>query len=335
MKYRLFHGGLASLLLCGWICGQVSKPVEIKVGKAPNFIRVALSGKHAIVTNFGSDDLSLLDLDSLRAVRKEPAGFGPLGVAFGVDGNVAYVTNMESGLVKVFSYPALELVDTLKVGHIPTDLVATPDGYSLLVANYGKGKWGRLDVLDRQKKRVTQTVKVGVKPLAVVATGTGDKAYVANSAENTLSVVSLEVFKVLETITVGDGPNGLAISRNGRKLFVTHSRSNDLWVYDLRRKAVLQKIPLPAGPFRLSLSPDESLIAVACYQAGQVALIDGDTAAAAPPRILAVKKNPVDAVFTPDGRKLLVSCEEADRVLVLTLPEKPAPPAATEPTDER
>ena len=326
--------GLCLLVLSAWALSQSAKPLEIKVGKSPNFMRVAPSGKHALVTNFGSDEVSLIDLAGMRQTRKAPAGYGPLGLAFGVDGNLVYISNMESGLVKVFSYPALELIETLKVGHLPTDLVATPDGYSLLVANYGKGKWGRLDVLDLQRKRVTQTIKVGVKPLAVVTSESGDKAYVANSAENTISVVSLEVYKVLETITVGDGPNGLAMSRNGRKLLVTHSRSNDLWIYDLRRKTVLQKIPLPAGPFRLSWSPDESLIAVACCQAGQVALVDGDTTAEAPVRTLTVKKKPVDVVFTPDGGRILVSCEDDDRVLVLPVPAKAAG-SAPEKTDGR
>ena len=234
---------MAALVLSVGAAAQWAPGTAVKVGKAPNFLRLTPDGQQAVVANYGSNDLSVLRLDVAKpADRRVPAGFGPLGMAFRVDGEALYVANKDSGLIKEFKLPGFEMVDSLKVGHIPTDMVATPDGYSLLVANFGKGKFGRVDVLDLQKKRVVESIPVGVRPLAVVTNPGGSVAYVANSASNTVSVISLEVYKVLETIPVGDGPIGLAMSRNGRKLFIAHSRSNDLWVYDVRRKTVLHKI---------------------------------------------------------------------------------------------
>ncbi|NLI46075.1 MAG: YncE family protein [Acidobacteria bacterium] len=300
---------------------------EIKVGQAPNFIRLTSDGEHAVVTNFGSDEISLISLKSMRQIRKVPGGYGPLGIAVEPAGRRVYVTNMESGLVKAFTLPILELEDTFKVGHVPTDLCLTPDGYHLLIANYGKGKWGRLDIFDLQKQRVIESVKVGLRPQALAVNPAGDTVYVANSAESTVSVISLDVNKVIDTLKVGDGPNGLAISRNGRKLYITHSRSNDLWVWDLRRGQVLHKVPMPEGPFRFSLSPDEKWVAVACYRAGEVAVLDADIAGEPSVRRIPVRKSPVDAVFTADASRILVTCEGDEKVLVV-----PAPAAAPKPS---
>ena len=319
---------LALLVLSAGAVAQWAPGAAVKVGKAPNFIRLTPDGRQAVVANFGSNDLSILRVDAAKPEeRRVPAGFGPLGMAFGADGNALYVANKDSGLIKEFRLPGFEMVDSYKVGNIPTDVAATPDGYSLLVANFGKGKFGRVDVLDLQKKRVVESIQVGVRPLAVVTNPGGSVAYVANSASNSLSVISLEVYKVLETIPVGDGPIGLAMSRNGRKLFIAHSRSNDLWVYDVRRKTVLHKIALPEGPFRIAVSPDERLLAIPCFGANAVALVDSDASAESKVHRLAVKKNPVEAVFLPDGLSLLVACEGDERVMKVAVPAeaRPAP----------
>ncbi len=173
---------------------------------------------------------------------------------------------------------------------------------------------------------MVESVKVGVRPQALAVNPAGDTVYVANSAESTVSVISLDVNKVIGTLKVGDGPNGLAISRNGRKLYITHSRSNDLWVWDLRRGQVLHKVPMPAGPFRFSLSPDEQWVAVACYRAGEVAVLAADIAGDPTVKRIPVRKNPVGAEFTADGTRILVTCEGEDKVLVV-----PAPAAASKP----
>ena len=324
---------LATLALSAGAAAQWAPGTAVKVGKAPNFIRLTPDGKQAVVANYGSNDLSVLRVDAAKPEdRRVPAGFGPLGMAFRADGQGLYVADKDSGLIKEFTLPGFEMVDSYKVGNIPTDLVATPDGYSLLAANFGKGKFGRVDVLDLQKKRVVESIQVGVRPLAIVTNPGGSVAYVANSASNTLSVISLEVYKVLETIPVGEGPMGLAMSRNGRKLFISHSRSNDLWVYDVRRKAVLHKIALPAGPFRIAVSPDDRLLAIPCFGAHAVALVDSDATSDSKVYSVAVKKNPVEAVFLPDGLSLLVACEGDERVMKVAVPAAARPVPAKEET---
>lgn len=297
--------------------GQNAWTRKIDVGRGPNFIRVSPDGLYAAVSCFASGEIDLIDLREWKKVRHAKAGNGCLGLAFSSDGGTLYSGNMETGVVRAYSFPDLRPVDSIKVGNIPTDMALTPDGYLLAVANFGKGKTGRVDFVDLPKKRVTESVDVGFKPVAIAVSHAGDKVFVANSAGKNVTVVSPEIFRVLETIPVGDGPDGIAVSRNGRKLFVAHSRSNDLWVYDLRRKSLLRKYDLPGGPFRVSLSPDEARAAVACYQSASVAIVSDDGAVADAVRVLAVPKKPVDAVFTPDGRNLLVVCEGADCVVVV------------------
>src|SRR5512139_2820171 len=107
----------ALLALSAGAAAQWAPGAAVKVGKAPNFIRLTPDGKQAVVANYGSNDLSVLRVDAAKPEdRRVPAGFGPLGMAFSADGNGLYVANKDSGLIKEFKLPGFEMVDSYKVG---------------------------------------------------------------------------------------------------------------------------------------------------------------------------------------------------------------------------
>ena len=93
------------------------------------------------------------------------AGFKPLGIAISPGGDRIYVTNFQSGLVKVVDGRTHRITDDVKVGGMPTDVVVSPRGHTIYVANYGRGRIGRVDFIDTASHRVTKSVEVGVRPL--------------------------------------------------------------------------------------------------------------------------------------------------------------------------
>src|SRR4029077_11883838 len=64
----------------------------------------------------------------------------------------------------------------------------------------------------------------------------GALAYVANSFDGTVSVVSLKNRKVKDVIKVGAEPSAVALSPNGTRLYVANSSSNNLMVFDATKK---------------------------------------------------------------------------------------------------
>jgi YVTN family beta-propeller protein len=64
----------------------------------------------------------------------------------------------------------------------------------------------------------------------------GALAYVANSFDGTVSVVSLKNRKVKDVIKVGAEPSAVALSPNGTRLYVANSSSNNLMVFDVTKK---------------------------------------------------------------------------------------------------
>jgi YVTN family beta-propeller protein len=87
-------------------------------------------------------------------------------------------------------------------------------------------------------------IPVGTEPVSVaLANG---KAYVANSASGSVSVVDFTAKAVVKSIIVGSEPLGIASAPNGTLVYVANSASNSLTVIDTSKDATVATIDLSA-----------------------------------------------------------------------------------------
>src|SRR3954467_9378469 len=172
---------------------------------------------------------------------------------------------------------------------------------------------GRSDLL-----RKTILGALFLLPLAAAA---GPFAYVANEKSGTLSVIDTDADRVVGEIPAGKKPRGTAPSPDGRTLYVSDQTANALLVIDVDARKVAGTIPLGESPEGVGISVDGKLIAAASELANAVILID-----AAKRTVLATikneDKNPEHTVFSPGGRWLYVSAEDASQVDVIDVRER-------------
>ena len=90
-------------------------------------------------------------------------------------------------------------------------------------------------------------IPVGRDPSSVAIHRTNPTAYVANSGDGTVSVVTLPAGPVTNTIAVGSEPLGLALSPNSTRLYVANAVSNTLSVIDTTTNLLVATIDL--SPF--------------------------------------------------------------------------------------
>ena len=69
---------------------------------------------------------------------------------------------------------------------------------------------------------VVDTITVGNSPNSVAFSPNGEKAYVANGGDGTVSVITVATGDVVDTITVGDYPSSVAFSPSGEKAYVAN-----------------------------------------------------------------------------------------------------------------
>lgn len=111
-------------------------------------------------------------------------------------------------------------------------IVRTADDKKLLVVNPDADTLSIFDLVQQQPV-VDCEIAVGADPRSVAVTGTGTKAYVANAASGTVSVVALgSDSHVVTTIKVGTEPRAVLIDDGDDRVFVANSGSGSISVID-------------------------------------------------------------------------------------------------------
>ncbi|HEY6926836.1 MAG TPA: beta-propeller fold lactonase family protein, partial [Steroidobacteraceae bacterium] len=86
--------------------------------------------------------------------------------------------------------------------------------------------------------------------------------YVANSGNNTVSVLSTYTHAPVATIPVGTSPQGIALTPDGAFAFVANAGTSDVSVIRTSDNTVVSTVPVGASPHGVALSPDGTLVYV-------------------------------------------------------------------------
>jgi YVTN family beta-propeller protein len=109
---------------------------------------------------------------------------------------------------------------------------------------------------------VIQSVAVGVRPIDIVVTPTGDKIYVTNSSDNSVSVIDTNSFAVVKTITLlpsGGSASWMAISPGGDEVYVAERLSAKIQVISTVTDSVVDTIDTVSGLLnKIAVTPDGS-----------------------------------------------------------------------------
>ncbi|HTZ78806.1 MAG TPA: YncE family protein [Stellaceae bacterium] len=220
----------------------------------------------------------------------------------------------------------------------PTNLAITPDEHLALVANSldqvsdGKGGWkpqpdDKVYVIDLKASPPAQvgTVEVGKQPSGMAINHTGDLALVANRAENTVSVLSINGKEVKRIDTVAVAPQGapseqvsaVAISPDGKLALVAKAASNKVALLKIDgQKVTYDGYDMNVGvfPYNVSTVPGGEIAIVNNNGGGGASDGGVDTVSiidmkATPPRVIdyvVVGDGPEGLAVSPTG-KLAVS----------------------------
>jgi YVTN family beta-propeller protein len=142
-------------------------------------------------------------------------------------------------------------------------IALSSDDALLVVANPDNDTVSFFDVRNDSNRRVA-VVAVEDEPNGVAITPDSKKAYVANTASGTVTVIRVNFggsdpdYSATQTIKVGTEPYSLVMSPNGAKLYVANARSNDISVIDTATDKVERTIGgVGLEPRGLAITNDE------------------------------------------------------------------------------
>lgn len=141
----------------------------------------------------------------------------------------------------------------------PFNMAVSKDGNRLYVVAQEANE---LMVVDLDKNKVVDHIKVGIHPHSVVLSKSNEFAYVSNQWSDNISVISLKTSTVVDTLKTGNGPSGLSLSLNEETLYAVNTFSSDMSVINLSDKAEIKRLPVGNDPTGITISPDGEKIYV-------------------------------------------------------------------------
>lgn len=246
-------------------------------------------------------------------------------------GPYAYVPSQvdappKAGILKVIDTATNTVITSVTVGVYPTGVAANPAGTRVYVTNSGSNTVSVIDtatnqvisgIIDPKTNSAHDYIPVGVNPIGVAVAPDGKKAYVANSASGTVSVIDTETNKV-DTVNVGGQPQGVAVAATplGVRVYVANMDSGSkkgVVVIDATSNSIIGTVPTDNGPYGVAVKPDGSKAYVTNSGSKTVSVIDTASNTA---MSIGVGSNPRGIAINPAGTLAYV-VNNGDRTISL------------------
>ena len=278
------------------------------------------------VGNSRGDDISVVDLASLKVVGDIRLGDRIHGVAVQPDGKRLFVTVESDRTLRIVDTATQREVGSVKVSGRPNQVAVTPDGkYAVVPIRDGD----KVDIVDVAKQEVVKSLPIK-EPHNALNTGSNRYIFVSSMGSHEINVIDLEKMEYSAVIPVGGRPRPYALSPDGKTMFTAVADLHGFVVVDVPDKRVIERVEMPAQhptPHPLEYeTPDTRTHGLAVTPDGTelwvTSLLDDcvyiyDVRARKIVGKVATGPSPNWLAFTPDGKYLCVSNADSDDVSVI------------------
>lgn len=176
--------------------------------------------------------------DQFTLGDKWPNKIGPAGLAVSEKLNRLFTVTDYDNSLYVFDLNTTKLLSKTPLAAEGFGCILSPDHKKLYVSVWGSGK---VDVYDTSSIHKISEITVGAHPNAMALTKNGKYLFVANSEDNSVSVVSTDENAVIQTLNAATHPdaptgsttNGVALSEDQKTLYIANADNNCLAVFDV------------------------------------------------------------------------------------------------------
>ncbi len=189
----------------------------IEVGSVPKYVATSPDNRMVLVSNWCSWDLSVVNPEENREIRRVKLGRYPRGIVVDGASEKAYVAVMGSYDIAIVDLKDFS-VDWLKnIGDSPRHLSLDPAGKYLYATLNGEDKVAKIELGSGQ---VIKKVATGQAPRSMVISDDGQRLYVVNYNSNTVSKISTSDMRVLQTVNVNANPIGITYDPQTKQVWV-------------------------------------------------------------------------------------------------------------------
>jgi YVTN family beta-propeller protein len=313
--------------------------VDYYITSATVFINVTQPAPPALayITNYGSNNVSVIDTAKNNVVANVTGISDPEGVAISPDGTKVYVVQAYTNTISVINTTTNTVSYTLQSGtaYLGSNGAAiSPNGLNLYVTTY-PGVVNVINTINNTSyAQIILGTGTGGSPNGIAFAPDGKKVYVAGSPSGNspgyvyaidTNVNNATYNTIIATVEVDPSPGGLAVTPDGKKVYVaSYSGDNNPGVVDVintTTNTVTTVTVDKTWPFGVAVTPDGSTVYVTNTNYGS-----GSTVSVINTSKDIVIGNPIPVgdwaygiAVTPDGKKAYVvnSLEQPGTVSVI------------------
>lgn len=282
-------------------CGQESATAQ-QPPAAP--AQAGITGT-LLIGNKGENTLSFVDLATGRELGRAETGRMPHEIAISPDRRQAAVVAYGARAIDIFDIATRTRLRTIDLtpNDGPHGLIWLADGRILATTERSQS----LTIVDTRNGDRVSAISTGQAGTHMVAvTPDARRAFTANIAAGTVSVLDLTAGAKIRDIAVGGRPEGIALTPDGRTLWVGDLEGARVQAFDTTSLERVAEVAVGQVPIRVLASPDGRWIVTSNYGAGTLTVIDARTRSVA--RTIAVSGEQaavqVTILFSPDGRRI-------------------------------
>ncbi len=262
-------------------CASWKTVQTLPVAKSWLGIRLFDHGTRFILSGGNDNRVDLYSFEAGRASRVDSILLGRpwpkerISVA-GLDvddsARVVYVVTKENNSLYVLDLATRTTTVRMQLPAVPYTCLLSHARDRLYVSLWGGSA---VAVIDAQLHTVIARIPVGDHPCDMAQSPDGNRLFVANANNNTVSVIDLRSLKVTETISSaltpgapnGSTPNAVAVSPDGNRLYIANADNNYVAVMDISMPGSARSlgfVPTAWYPTCVRVSADAKTLYVAC-----------------------------------------------------------------------
>lgn len=235
-------------------------------------------------------------------------------------GPALLVLNKIENTLAIVDPVSLRVVGKIPTGEGPHEVVASADGHTAYVANYGgQGKPGNsLSIIDLVARKEIKRVDLGalLRPHGIVLAN--GKVYFTAEVNRVVARYDPSADRVDWLMGTGQSiSHMLVVTPDGRRAYTANIGSATVTSIDFTLPVPQQVPQIQVGkqPEAIDVSPDGRELWVGQNGDGHISIID--TATNKVKEAIKVGEVPIRVKFTPDGRRVLISDAKAGELIIL------------------
>ena len=276
------------------IDGHTDRVIEnITVGAYPNALALNQFTNRIYATSPETDMIYVIDGITNNITSKIQAGplIGDVAVdtnEFGGFGSLVFVSNTGGVQTQEGMMGSVSIIDDIR-GKVVANVVTEPNPFGIAIDTIRNRAYittdSGVDVIDYSTSSIGRKVSAyklpdpifaGFIPTGIVADSNTSRAYMTNSANDTVSVIDTASNEELKQIGVGLFPWSIAFNPSDKKLYVANSGINTVSIIDTSNDSNVGNITIDGIPSDVTINPNTNIVYLANPESRTISTIDAN-----------------------------------------------------------